>query len=82
MESKEIREHFGASRRTQSVSDERWLDALMGSPLDAIIVRTFDGAITHWNTRAWQMYGWTAEEAIGQPLSLTVFCPKWNPTVA
>jgi PAS domain S-box-containing protein len=33
---------------------------------DAIMMRTANGSISFWNRRAEQLYGWTAEEAIGQ----------------
>ena len=33
---------------------------------DAILMRTADGAISFWNRRAEELYGWTASEAIGQ----------------
>lgn len=43
---------------------------------DAIIVRGLDDIITYWNTGAEQLYGWTVDEARGQPshaLLRTVF---------
>jgi PAS domain S-box-containing protein len=33
---------------------------------DAILMRTANGAISFWNRRAEELYGWTAGEAIGQ----------------
>ena len=44
--------------------------AIVGSSDDAILSKTIDGVITHWNTGAERLYGYTADEAIGQPVSL------------
>jgi len=44
--------------------------AIVGSSDDAILSKTTDGVITHWNTGAERLYGYTAEEAIGQPVAL------------
>ena len=62
---------------TQDVSDwtERALamaqfQAMVESAHDAIIGKTLDGIITYWNPAATRLYGYTAEEAIGQSVSL------------
>jgi PAS domain S-box-containing protein len=44
--------------------------AIVGFSDDAIISMTIDGVITHWNMGAERLYGYPAEEAIGQPISL------------
>jgi PAS domain S-box-containing protein len=49
------------------------LAAIVNSSDDAIIGKTTDGIITTWNPAAERMYGYGAEEIVGQPI--TVLCP-------
>lgn len=49
--------------------DEIRLQAHLLDVVDASVIATcLDGIVTHWNSRAEQLYGWTEEEAIGRPL--------------
>lgn len=43
---------------------------------DAIIVRTMDGVITHWNEGASALYGWSVDEAVGTHLSGQICDPS------
>lgn len=46
------------------------LSYVVQSTGDAIMTKARDGTITSWNRGAELLYGYTAEEAIGQPISL------------
>jgi PAS domain S-box-containing protein len=48
------------------------LAAIVASSDDAILSTTLDGAITSWNAGAERMYGYSAAQALGQPLALIV----------
>ena len=46
------------------------LAAIVEDSDDAIVTKDLDGAITSWNDGARRLYGYSAEEAIGQPVTL------------
>jgi PAS domain S-box-containing protein len=45
------------------------LAAIVESSQDAIVSQTLDGIVTSWNEAAVQLYGYTAAEMIGQPVT-------------
>ncbi|HEV2836766.1 MAG TPA: PAS domain S-box protein [Pyrinomonadaceae bacterium] len=49
-----------------------WLAAVIESAEDAIVSKTLDGIITSWNEGAERIFGYTAEEAIGQPITIII----------
>jgi PAS domain S-box-containing protein len=49
-----------------------WLSALIESADDAIISKTLDGIITSWNKGAQRIFGYTADEVIGKPVTILI----------
>jgi len=57
-------------RKSRELRDyQTRLALIVDSSQDAIIGKNLDGVVTHWNKGAEQMYGYTAAEIIGQPVS-------------
>jgi diguanylate cyclase (GGDEF)-like protein/PAS domain S-box-containing protein len=54
------------------VDRDQRLAAVVDSSQDAIIGRDHDGVITVWNRGAERLYGYSASEVMGQPVSLLV----------
>ena len=49
-----------------------WLTALIESADDAIISKTLEGIITSWNEGAKRIFGYTADEVIGKPVTMLI----------
>lgn len=60
------------TQRRQADQDRERLSAIVESTDDAIIGKTLDGTITSWNKAAAKLYGYTASEVIGRPISVVI----------
>lgn len=59
--------HPGHLERAQAL-----LAAIVDSSEDAIVSKTLDGTILSWNAGAQRLFGYTAEEAVGQPVRMII----------
>ena len=58
--------------RKEAEQARTYLASIVGSSEDGIIGKTPDGTIVSWNAGAERIYGYTAEEAIGQSISFVI----------
>ncbi len=62
-----------ARRAAETLSrDAAWLTAIIKSTHDAIVSKDLNGIIQTWNKGAEQVFGYTAAEAVGQPITMLI----------
>jgi two-component system sensor histidine kinase/response regulator len=58
------------TNEVQAACEQR--NAVVQTALDAVVGMSADGRITDWNSQAERMFGYTAAEAVGRPMSQTI----------
>ena len=65
---------------TDAHAQSEFLSALVATTNDAVLTYDLDGRIITWNRSAERLYGYTAEEAIGQSLEM-LYPADWPKTI-
>ncbi len=66
---REVREATSRRALRQAEREARDLAAIVESSDDAIVGKTLDGTVTHWNAGAERLYGYAAGEIVGHSIS-------------
>jgi PAS domain S-box-containing protein len=59
---------FEASRRAHAEDRVRFQARLLDAVGESVIATDLDGKVNHWNRAAEEIYGWTADEALGRSI--------------
>jgi PAS domain S-box-containing protein len=64
--------------RRQTEEAARTLAAIVESSDDAIVSKDLNGIVRSWNAGAERIFGWSAEEMIGQPITTIIPADRWD----
>jgi len=70
--SKVARDISDRKRHERAERDQLFLSSIVSSADDAIIGKDMNGIVTSWNPAAEKLFGYTAEEMIGQSISILI----------
>lgn len=62
----------GAEARQEVEETNAWFAAIVESSDDAILSKSLEGIISSWNAGARRLFGFTAEEAVGKPVTILI----------
>jgi PAS domain S-box-containing protein len=68
----QLQTNLGSERRTWPANAEQIPWSIVENSDDAIITKNLDGIISSWNKSAERLFGYTAEEVIGKPVTVLI----------
>ncbi|WP_027158578.1 PAS domain S-box protein [Methylobacter luteus] len=68
------RKHF----QDALIDSEKRTRLIIESSINAIVIMDDSGLITDWNPRAEKMFGWSHDEAVGQPIKDLIIPPRFR----
>jgi diguanylate cyclase (GGDEF)-like protein/PAS domain S-box-containing protein len=65
-----------SARRAEAEAEHAGRQAILETAADAYIEMDDEGRVKDWNTAAARLFGWSADEAVGQPMSVLLIPPR------